>query len=215
MSFKLFKNSKILAPLKCGTRYIEKCLNESGEFMSVFDIKSNLYIKNTDTIIVRPPFEHMTSALFTELNHHIYGNDESVNIEQLELILNSFIHTECDKHTESNYPHWCKDVYDNLYWYWRRNYKNIDIVELKNLSEFLISKNIDVVSYSADNYNFKNVFYLDDNNLKHVFYKQDELLLFVKMNYEDIWNELLEQVEYSEIYYNALINRTLLEIKLI
>ena len=214
MSFKFFRNSKILAPLKCGTRYLEKCLNESGEFISVFDIKSNLYIKNTNTIIVRPPFEHMTSALFTELYHSIYENDTS-NIEQLENILNSFIHTECDKHTESNYPHWCKDVYDNLYWYWRRNFKCIDVVELKNLSDLLISKNINLVPYSADNYNFKNVIRLDDNNLRHVFYKQDDLLLFVKMNYTDMWNELLKQVEYSEIYYNALINRTLLEIKLI
>ena len=214
MSFKFFRNSKILAPLKCGTRYLEKCLNESGEFISVFDIKSNLYIKNTNTIIVRPPFEHMTSALFTELYHSIYENDTS-NIEQLENILNSFIHTECDKHTESNYPHWCKDVYDNLYWYWRRNFKCIDVVELKNLSDFLISKNINLVPYSADNYNFKNVIRLDDNNLRHVFYKQEDLLLFVKMNYTDMWNELLKQVEYSEIYYNALINRTLLEIKLI
>ena len=214
MSFKFFRNSKILAPLKCGTRYLEKCLNESGEFISVFDIKSNLYIKNTNTIIVRPPFEHMTSALFTELYHSIYENHTS-NIEQLENILNSFIHTECDKHTESNYPHWCKDVYDNLYWYWRRNFKCIDVVELKNLSDFLISKNINLVPYSADNYNFKNVIRFDDNNLRHVFYKKEDLLLFVKMNYTDLWNELLKQVEYSEIYYNALINRTLLEIKLI
>ena len=199
MSFILFKNDKILAPLKCGTRYLQKCLNESGKSMSVFDIRSNLSIENLNTIIVRPPFEHMISALFTELQKS-FKEDGSVDMKQFELILNRF------KQTESNneYYHWNIGIYDKLYWYWRRNHEYVDVVELKNLTDFLISKNINVVSYSENDYNFR-----------HSFYKKDDLLLFVKMNYEDIWNELLEQVKYSLLYYNCLINKTILEVKLI
>jgi len=199
MSFKLFKNSKILVPLKCGTRYLEKCLQEPGEHIMVKDIRSKLFINDLETIIVRTPFEHMTSALFTELQRG-FKEDGSVDMEQFEIILDKFKYIK-GKIVDG---HWSRDVYDNLYWYWKRNYKNIEIVKLENLTDFLISKNIELVTYSANDYNFD-----------RSFYAKDDLLLFVKINYEDLWDDLMEQVEYSLLYYNALINRTLLEIKLI
>lgn len=198
MSFMLFKESKILAPLKCGTRYLKKCLLESPEHLLVGDIRSKLFINNLKTIIVRSPFEHMSSALFTELQNS-FKEDGSVDMIEFELILDRFKYTK-GKIIDG---HWSRDIYDNLYWYWRRNYKNIEVVQLKDLSIFLISENIELKPYSADDYNFNSI------------YTKEDLLLFIKLGYQDLWEDLMEQVEYSQLYYDALINRTILEIKLI
>ena len=44
---------------------------------------------------------------------------------------------------------------------------------------------------------------------------KDELMLFIKTNYPDQWSNLIEQFKTAEMFYNTLINKELIEIKLI
>jgi hypothetical protein len=40
-------------------------------------------------------------------------------------------------------------------------------------------------------------------------------MLFVKKNYTEHWDNLMEQVENANVFYNLLMNKELIEIKLV
>ena len=44
---------------------------------------------------------------------------------------------------------------------------------------------------------------------------KEELMLFIKTSFPDQWKNLMKQVTEAEIFYNALINKELLPIKLL
>jgi len=200
MVFKLFNGDTILAPLKCGTRYLEMVFGAPTSEMANYTIKSNLFIPTLKTIIIRPPIEHLISALHTEILGFLREN-KAADIKE---ILMTFISNGSEIWQNS---HWEKDVYRDLYWYWRRNRKYVNVIELKNLSSHLKELKIKKLpKYDSNDYVF--------NNYKY-WCSKDDLMLFIKTNYKIEWDNLMEQVGVSTIFYDYLINKEVIEIKLI
>jgi hypothetical protein len=200
MNYKLFNDDSILAPLKCGTRYLEKVFGEPSSQISSHAIGGKLFIENLQTIVVRQPFEHLSSALHTEILGSIQTNEET----DIKDILDEFL--SFDPLNKQN-THWDKNMYKNLYWYWRRNRERTDVIDLKDLSSYLTRLKIKKIeNYDSNEYNF--------NHYKFWCSKED-LMLFIKTNYKKEWENLMEQVDNSNVFYNHLINKEVIEIKLI
>jgi hypothetical protein len=140
MRLKLYNNS-LLVPLKCGTRYLDTIFCDESISYDTRGFKHHLFISNVSDIVVRPPMEHLTSALHTAIltfhNHPQTNNDAAGDITN---IIDEF----ClyDKKTDVQNTHWRGDLYETLYWLWRRNRNNINIIELKDLSLYLQKLNI-------------------------------------------------------------------------
>ena len=204
MRLKLYNNS-LLVPLKCGTRYLDKIFCDESISFDTRGFKEHLFISNVSDIVVRPPLEHLTSALHTAILT-FHNHPQTNNAVQIDLT--SIIDEFClyNKKTDVQNTHWRGDLYETLYWLWRRNRNNINIIELKDLSLYLEKLNIKKLpKYDSKEYDFHNQKY---------WCSKDEIMHFVKTNYTDQWKNLMEQIKDADIYYNALINKELLEIKL-
>lgn len=200
MIFKLFNGNTILAPLKCATRYLEEVFGIPSSIISSNQLKINLFTPNLKTIIIRPPIEHLTSALHTELLGFIENNKEG----DIKEVVMEFVSNGSNI---SQNAHWDKNVYSDLYWYWRQNRSRVNIIELNNLSLYLNELKIKKIpEYDSKNYNF--------NTYKY-WCSKDDLMLFIKTNYQNEWNNLMEQVGVSTIFYDYLINKEVVEVKLI
>jgi hypothetical protein len=204
MNFKLYDN-KLLAPVKCGTRYLDLIFKDNQIGFSMKEIKNRLFLSNITDIIIRPPMEHLASALHTEIltAHNHTERDKDVPFDALPIINEFCWYSSKD---EQN-THWSYDTYESLYWLWRRNKNKINIIELKDLSSYLEKLNIkDLPKYDSKDYEFR--YYAN-------WCTKDEMMLFVKKNYTEHWDNLMEQVENANVFYNLLMNKELIEIKLV
>jgi hypothetical protein len=204
MHIKLYNSGTLLAPLKCGTRYLDKIFKDDVKGFDIIEFKRNLFLPNVTNIVIRPPFEHLSSALHTAILTFYNDTERDISIP---IDLNPIINEFCMyKQTDLGNTHWRYDIYETLYWVWRRNKNNINIIELKDLSLYLKKLKIkDLTKYDLKDYDF---------HTYHSWCTKDELMLFIKTNYPDQWSNLIEQVKTAEIFYNALINKELIEIKL-
>jgi len=200
MVFKLFNENTILAPLKCGTRYLERVFGAPTSEIARSELKERIFIPTLKTIIIRPPMEHLVSALHTEILGFLRENKGG----DIKEMLMTFISNGTEIWQNS---HWDKDIYSDVYWYWRRNRKYVNVIELKNLSSHLKELKIKKLpKYDSNDYDF--------NHYKY-WCSKDDLMLFIKTNYKKEWNDLMEQVGVSTIFYDYLINKEVIEIKLI
>ncbi len=202
MRFKVYNEGKILAPLKCGTRYLDETFGGDCGEMSTMDLIRNLFLKNTEAIIIREPYKHLESAVHTEVMGYC-NKDREITPQEIEKILWDY---HSNNSNLENATHWSAECYQYIYYFWRRNRKNIEIVHLNDLSKYLISKKIKKLpNYDPDNYNF--------NHYKNWCTKED-LMLYIKINHLPIWNNYMKQIEDSMVFYNYLMDKNH-EIKLL
>jgi hypothetical protein len=204
MNFKLYDN-KLLVPMKCGTRYLDLIFKNNQVAFDLIELKRSLFLPNITDIIIRPPMEHLVSALHTEILI-AYNNTEQN--KDIPVDVSSIINEFCMyKKTDLQNTHWRYDTYETLYWLWRRNKNNINIIELKDLSLYLEKLNIKKLpKYNLKDYDFHN---------QTNWCSKDELMLFIKTNYPEHWDNLMTQVKNADVFYNCLINKHLIEIKLL
>lgn len=200
MVLKLYNNDTILAPLKCGTRYLEECFGEPSTQLSLDSFKSSLHIKTLNTIIVRDPYEHLESAIHTELlgTFRQYGNSD------VEILNNLDKFTTTAKTNQKT--HWSPKLYETLYWYWRRNRRYIKIVDLKELSKFLRGYKKKLPKYDPLNYDFNHYDY---------WCSKEDVMIFVKYNYPFVWTNLVEQIHKSMEWYQLMLDEIVIEPKII
>jgi len=204
MHLKIYNNT-LLTPLKCGTRYLDTVFNHTGVGFDITEFKRKLFLPNITDIVVRPPLEHLTSALHTAILTEYNDTERNKDIPvDLESVINGFCRYE--KIDELN-GHWQHDLYETLYWLWRRNKNKINIIELKDLSLYLQKLNIKKLpKYDSKDYDFH--FYPN-------WCTKDEIMLFIKTNYPEHWENLMTQIEEANKFYDYLINKELIEIKLL
>jgi hypothetical protein len=205
MTIKTYNNETILAPLKCGTRFLDDVFKSKDTGYNITELKRTIFIPKIRAIIVRPPMEHVISALHTEIiNAH---NNTERNLDEpvdILAIIDSFIFK--GPHQEEQNTHWHRDLYETLYWSWRRNRKNIKIVDLKDLSSYLKSIGIKPPKHKKEDYNFSNF-----ENYCDV----DEMMVFIKNAYPNEWKNILIQIEHANVFYNYLINKEVFDIKVL
>lgn len=146
----------IIAPLKCGTRWLEEKTNpiKIEELSTTYKIQN--ITKNTYWVY-RVGREHLVTALRTEIR-----NDMEFFEDNTDLIVDGFI--------KGIGTHWSPTLFKYMYSYWNRI--EFNVVELKHLSNLFVG-----VEYDSKNYDMN--YYL---KTKHT--KEDiiELVGSTKMN---------------------------------
>jgi hypothetical protein len=208
MMLQLYDEGRILAPLKCGTRYLDAVFNLTDAQRQQFgitqsEIKSTLFFPNIHTLIVRPPKEHLYSALHTDILTTMNNEDFALPIRKTDI--NSLMHSYT-KRIDWCTGHWHPKIYETLYWMWRRNKERIKVVELRNLSNHLTDLGFELPLYKKEDYQF---LYLKN------YCSIDEMMLFLKTNYPMEWENIEIQIEKSNVFYEYLINGEMVDIQLI
>lgn len=205
MTFKIF-NNQILTPLKCGSTYLEmvypndiKDANYSPEDYSIWENNGVYDMKNISTIVIREPFEHLQSALHTEIFMWYYLNNESLSIETAIPLIKNFITT--DTNTRGT-THWDVNYYEILYNFWKANNNTIKVVHLSDLTSFLKEKcNVDIPHDKFD-YGIPAL----RGQFKYAFTSKQKLSNWIKETIPELWDELMKDMNKANKFYNLLIN---------
>ncbi len=131
VDIKIF-DGRILAPSKCGTRYLLNC------WKGVQWNKSD-NVEDITHMVIRNPYEHFKSAIHTE-----YYNNYKIN----PTIMNTLV-KEC---LNGGVGHWNPNLYKVLYEVKKLN-NDVKIIDLKNLSEFVKEEGFDI-PFDETNYDW-------------------------------------------------------------
>jgi len=136
----------IIAPLKCGTRWLEEYTNpiKLEELSTIYKIKN---ITKDTYWIYREGREHLESALRTEIMGSIEFEKESV-----ELVVDSFLN--------GLGTHWSPILFRCMYVYWNRI--EFNVIELNHLSNLFTG-----IPYDSSQYDFNN-YHKISNNMSNI-----------------------------------------------
>ena len=136
-----YKNGlDIIAPLKCGTRWLEEKTNaiKMEEFNTVNLMQNPMTgVTNKTYWVYRDSKDHLISALRTEIRDAIEFRKENTNS-----IIDGFIN--------GIGIHWSPELYKCMYSYW--NSIELNPIHLKDLSNLFIGIEYDSKNYDMSNY---------------------------------------------------------------
>jgi hypothetical protein len=199
MNLNIYNKGTILAPLKSGTRYLDEVFGEDCEsiwidHMQVYSIPSTI-----TTIIVRPPLEHLISALHTEVLGTYNHTEVEYGTENIIVnVLDQFTYDETKWKRQNT--HWFYEIYAVFYLFWRRNREHVEVIYLKDLSSHLESIGILHPEYNKKDYDFT-------ENSDKFYCSKEELVSLIKTNYPKQWKNLMQQIEICDKFYDCLINK--------
>lgn len=174
MDIKLFDN-RILAPSKCGTRYLRKVYKDKR-----FDINID-NIENITHIIIRNPYEHFESAIHTEYLNYT-NNPQYIN------------HIIYGAISKNGIGHWHPNTYQTLYSIFLKNTK-IKIIDLKDLSLFLKSEGHNIL-YDETEYNW--------STFNH-WQSKEKLLNDLKSKFKNEFEIINKKIKIEFDYYTKLL----------
>lgn len=177
-------DDKILAPLKCGTRYLrtlELPFNtidmNSKNWNEIYDIDWQM-------IVIRNPIEHLKSALQTELLN-LYNGHRLWEGMTTKMVIERFL-------SDYGCDHWCGSMYKKFYELWIHKNKSIKIVDLKDLSYFISNMGY-YKPYDKQKFDFTN---------RNIWYSKDDIMKMIENDYTDYYNQLIDLMKLDSIYYN-------------
>jgi hypothetical protein len=187
MGFQLFDN-RILAPLKCGTRYLSKAYTfVHFNYYEVTDFSNIKYL------IIRKPYELLKSALHTEfiLYKEMYGFEIDFDNFLDELMLKNYC------------AHWEYNMYEQMYWIYFKSGKKIKVIHLSNLTDFMKQEGYNM-KYRKSNYDF--------HNYKN-WINKDEFFNKLLKEFPTQMEILLEKVNIQTLFYNRITRHIIQKIK--
>jgi len=187
MGFQLFDN-RILAPLKCGTRYLSKAYTfVHFNYYEVTDFSNIKYL------IIRKPYELLKSALHTEfiLYKEMYGFEIDFDNFLDELMLKNYC------------THWEYYMYEQMYWIYFKSNKKIKVIHLSNLTDFMKQEGYNM-KYRKSNYDF--------HNYKN-WINKDEFFNKLLKEFPTQMEILLEKVNIQTLFYNRIRRHIIQKIK--
>ena len=176
-------NDTILAPVKCGSRYLDKIWQDKR---ISFGHQRYLTFPKVDYIVIREPMSHLISALHTETL-------EWINVYTDK---NDFYHQLKDFISDDGATHWCFPFYEYLYYYRNKYGNDIEVVKLENLTKLLKKLGHDI-QYTSEEYHFKKY---------KKWWPKEELFQMLKDMYPNEINLLIDKIKIQTKYYNKLIN---------
>lgn len=226
MYFTLKKDTTklIITSAKCGTRYLSDLCENNTEFIRTHPAEfskaaNNYYFENMLEIywVVRPPMEHLISAIITEHSSNMHSienpnkissklkikkNDEDWKINVLENLLKDILTEPKFTINSNNFNndntkfHHYEPKYEILY-----NdipakielFSKIKFVELINLSELIKSEFEISTDIKDHNYSFNE------------FFTKDTIIDVIQNNFADMWYELKTIADNEERYYNKIL----------
>jgi hypothetical protein len=202
MQYKIF-NNEILAPLKCGSTYL--AMAYPNDIIEITH-HSLLDLTGISTIIIREPFEHLQSALHTEiLMWYILNPSETLSVDTATPLIKRFINS---KSNPDGTNHWDVNYYEHLYKFWKRNKGSIKIVDVSNLTPFLKDRyNIDI-EHNKFSYGIP----AHVGNFKYAYTTKQKLAKWIETSLPKLWKDLTKKLPKADKFYNLMINGEISEI---
>lgn len=176
-------NNQIMAPLKCGTRYLRSLGLPHDHIHLTKDDWYRAYEIDWKIIVVRNPLEHLKSALQTELLN-LYNGHTLWNGMTTESVLDRFLSNDgCD--------HWSGNMYKMLYELWIDKNKSTKIIDLNDVSYFVSLMGYHI-PYDKKQYDFTN---------RTIWFSKEDIFDKVKIEYPNHYLELNRLLELDSIYY--------------
>lgn len=183
MVINIYEN-RIMAPAKCGSRFLD----------SIWDTKERLMpnelltkLPKVDYIVIRNPYEHLVTALHTDLLH-IWNGQWPGQKEQ------DTINGYC---TDMGGSHYWINLYKTLYEYWEATGKTAKIVLLHELSNLIDGMGFES-SYDEDSYNWKGYFEIDKS--------KNEIMQYVIDKYPTEHTMMMNAILEEQTYYHKFID---------
>ncbi len=177
-------DDKIMAPLKCGTRYL-RSLNLPLKLIHLNETDWNKsYDIDWKIIVVRNPIEHLKSALQTELLN-LYNGHRLWEGMTTEMVLDRFI-------SDGGCDHWSGSMYKKFYDLWIHKNKSIKIIELNDLSYFISTMGY-YKPYDKQKFDFTN---------RDIWYSKDTIMEMIKTDYPIHYDKLIDLMQMDSIYYH-------------
>ena len=213
----------IITSPKCGTRYLSGTSESNIDFVrfhpaELTKVEIDNYFSSVSEIywIIRPPMEHLISAIMTEHQSNmntvenpnktssklkIKKNDEDWKLTILETLLKDILtepkFTINTNNSGSNMFGHYTPKYNTIYNdipYKIEFFSKIKFVELKNLSQLLESE-------------FNIYFSVEDKNYAmNQYFTKSTILATMELNFADMWGELKTIVDSEQHYYNSILN---------
>lgn len=191
MNVKVY-GEKIIAPCKCGTRYLDKIF-PTYENTSELDIYRHHKWKGFNGyFIYRPPMEWLESALHTEIINRGEG-------ETIDDILDRFLHPY-------GTTHWADKTFQRG-WDWLSRNRKVKPIPLSQLSTLLKKLGYTIPPYDKTEFEF--------HHLGKNWLSKETVLKDIQRDYEMEWEWLTSCIEEEKIYYNKIVNGEWKDIKLI
>ena len=171
-------NIDILAPLKCGTRWLEEHTNPINIKKEWLDKHTKHEFKRNTYWVYRDSKEHLESALNTEIRNFLEFNTEGLTIE-----------TITESYLNGDGTHWSPNIFLQMYKHW--NKYSFEIIELKDLSNIFPN-----IKFDSSNYNFND--YKKSINDKSMILKLVDKLSI---------NKLYDMVDTDMVYLKKILNK--------
>ena len=186
-------NSVIIAPCKCGTRFLDSICN-SVEYTSERDIFKNVKWKGfAGYIIYREPYDWMVSALHTE----IVNRKEHEGIGD---ILERFLR-------EGGTTHYSDTIFKQM-WEWLSTNRKCKGIPLSQLSKLLRTLGIESSeAWKNEDWSFLHV--------GHAWISKEDIVKEIQRDYPIEWEWLNAIVKDEKVYWNRIVNWEWKEIKLL
>jgi hypothetical protein len=196
MHFKVF-NNEILAPLKCGSTYLGMVYPNGIIDVTHLDLPN---LKGISKIVIREPFEHLQSALHTEiLLWYALNPSESLSVDTATPIIERFINSDTNP---LGTPHWDVNYYEHLYKFWKRSNGSIKIIHISNLTPFLKERyNVDV---KHDKFSYGITTHV--RNFKYAYTTKEKLSKWIETSLPKLWKDLTKKLPKADKFYNLMIN---------
>ena len=126
----------IIAPLKCGTRWLENKTNpiKIEELSTIYKIEN---ITKDTYWVYRVGREHLVSALKTEIRNAL-----EFGVDDVDSIMSSFLNGKAG--------HWSPIIFEFMYSYWNRI--EFNVINLNHLSNLFVGVEYDSKNYDMNHY---------------------------------------------------------------
>lgn len=180
-----YSDCTILAPLKCGTRWLADYTNPLG--FSKYDYHNEMmnyyYLSNKiNYFVFREPEEHFITAFHTEVL--TYARENMLDELNLKQVIKVF--------KENKAEHWSTNLWETLFKDIEKTKNKFEFVNLKNLSNLFENK----YPYNRTEFDFL-------NNMLHLTKK--ELLDKLKKEYPNEWIFFNNIIKRETIWMNKTI----------
>ena len=190
----LFDN-KLLVPKKCGSTYSYNIFTDVVS--TEYDIEHLYSIKNTITIVIREPLEHLQSALHTELLGWLFDNPtEKIEANNMIPLISNFL--------GNGTTHWDINYYEHIYKFWKQNQNTIKIIHISNLTDFIQQKYGINIPHNKFSYGILKLV----GKFKYAYITKQKLSKWIEETLPELWNEVVKDLPKAEKFYNHLINET-------
>lgn len=177
-------NNEIIAPLKCGTRYLRSLGLPQYSIYANDTCWYRAYETNWKFIILRNPLEHLKSALQTELLN-LYNGHNLWDGMTTEMVLDRFISKDgCD--------HWSGNMYKMIYELWISQNKQSKIINLNDMSYFVSNMGY-YIPFVKNRYNFTK---------SEIWMSKNDIFKMIEEKYNTHYVELIRLNELNVYYYN-------------